>query len=181
MSEQEMLENEITPEEDNRADDLPGREDADHLPTKPGWRVILNGIFYAAFCVIMAVIVIVTLSTPGVNVFGWLFVIVFAIGAFAAGYTCYDEFRHLKGALALDKSEKLESVSILDNWSDNYVDGGIATRKEHFHVIYRYADGTQYAKHSVKKSDAPVLIAGTKIQVQYLEQDPTIFRPLFTE
>lgn len=181
MSEHEMLENEVTPEEESLTDDLPSHEDQDHLPTKPGWRVILSGIFYAAFCLLMAGVVIAALSGPGITGFGWFIIIVFAIGAFAAGYSCYDELRHLKNARALDKSEKLETVTILDNWMDHYEDGGIATRKEHFHIIYRYADGTQVAKHSVKKSDAPTLSAGTKIQVQYLEEDPTVYRPLFTE
>lgn len=180
MSEQEMLENEENVVEETE-NELPARNAEDHLPTKPGWKVILSGVFYAAFCLLLLGIVIAALNGPNISGFGWFIIVVFAIGAFAAGYSSFDEFRHLKGALALDKNGKLETVTILDDWTDQYEDGGIATRKNHFHIIYLYADGKHYAKHSVKKSDAPTLKTNTQIRVQYLPEDPKVYRTLMVE
>lgn len=181
MPEQEMLENDLNPVEEPQTDTIPPRDAEDHLPTKPGWKVILSGIFYAAFGLLLLGIVIAALTGAGVTGFGWFIIIVFGIGAFAAAYSSYDELRHLNGALALDKGGKIETVTIVDDWTDHYEDGGIATRKDHFHILYLYAGGSEYAKHSVKKSDAPVLKTNTKIRVQYLPEDPKIYRPLFGE
>lgn len=179
MSEQELLE----PQEEELNDSaIPARSAPDHLPTKAGWQVILSGIFYAAFGLLLLFVVVSAFLQPGrITGIGWFIIVVFVIGGLAALYSSFDELRHLKDALALDKNGKLETVTILDDWKDQYEDGGIATRKDHFHILYRYADGKEYAKHSVKKSAAPVLKAHTKLQVQYLPDNPKVYRPLMGE
>jgi len=179
MSEQEMLDPQAE-EFDESA--IPARNAPDHLPTKPGWKVILSGIFFAAFGVLLLAVVIAAFVQPGTITFiGWFIILIFVLGGGAALYSAYDEFRHLKDALALDKGGTLESVVILDDWKDQYDDGGIATRRDHFHVIYRYADGKEYAKHAIKKSDAPALKKNTRIQVQYLPEKPKVYRLLMGE
>jgi hypothetical protein len=180
MTEQELIKNETEPEEFESG--APARNAEDHLPTKPGWKVILSGIGFAAFSLLLLAVVITSLLQPGVITgFGWFIIVVFVIGAFASIYSAVDELRKLKPALALDKETRIETVPILDNWADNYLDGGIMNRKEVYHISYVYADGKEYAKHSIKKSLAPVLKAGLKIRVQYLQEDPKTYRPLFSE
>lgn len=184
MTEQEMIKNEpeVSGAVEANASGTPARNAQDHLPTKPGWKVILSGIGYIAFSLLLLAVVITSVAQPGrITGFGWFIIVVFVIGAIASVYSAFDELRKLKSALALDKVSRIETVTILDDWTDNYLDGGIMNRKEVYHISYLYADGKEYAKHSIKKTIAPMLKKNGKIRVQYLQEDPKIYRPIIGE
>ena len=184
MTEQENLNAETTEDPmDTAAAEIPARDAEDHLPYKPTWKIALSGVFYAAFSLLLIAAIISALMTAEGSIagLGWFIIVIFGLGALAGGYSSVDEFLHLKGAMALDKHGKVESVTILDDWKDHYVDGGIITRKEIYHIIYKYADEQEYAKHSIRRPMAVAVKTGRKIKVQYLPDNPKVFRPIIGE
>lgn len=154
----------------------------DHLPVKPTWRVIFSGVLYALFGAMLAFVVISALVHPEpVHILGWVIIGLFSLGALAGFYSAYDELRHINEARALDQNPVEESVKVIDNWSDRYLDGGVANRKQVHHLLYLYAGGQQYAKHSVPRSVAEIFKTGSYIRVQYLKDNPAVFRPILGE
>jgi hypothetical protein len=154
----------------------------DHLPVKPTWRVIFIGVLYALFGALLALVVISALVQPeSIHILGWVITGLFALGALAGFYSAYDELRHINQARALDREAVEESVKVIDNWSDRYLDGGVANRKLVHHLLYLYAGGQHYAKHSVPRSVAETFKTGSYIRVKYLKDNPTVFRPVLGE
>ena len=154
----------------------------DHLPVKPTWRVIFVGVLYALFGALLAFVVINVFVQPEpVHILGWVISGLFALGALAGFYSAYDELRHINEARALDRAAVEESVKVIDNWSDRYLDGGVMNRKQVHHLLYLYAGGKHYAKHSVPRSVAEMFKTGSYIRVQYLQDNPAVFRPILGE
>jgi hypothetical protein len=49
------------------------------------------------------------------------------------------------------------------------------------HLLYLYAGGQHYAKHSVPRSVAETFKTGSYIRVKYLKDNPAVFRPVLGE
>ena len=170
-----------SPETEDGEPELPNHESNDHLPIKATWQVIVYSLFYFAFgtfLIIVSLNLVFSQKETGeaINLFGWVFVIFFLIGGLASLYSTYDEFRHLKNARLLDSEGVTFKATILDNWVDHYQDGGFLGRKKVHHLLYLYNDEKNYAKHSVNQSMSKTLPTGSSITVEYLQDNPEIFR-----
>ncbi|MCD4751926.1 MAG: DUF3592 domain-containing protein [Anaerolineaceae bacterium] len=170
-----------SPETEDAEPDMPNHESNDHLPIKSTWQVILYSLFYFAFGTFLTVVslnLIFSQKETGeaINLFGWVFIIFFLIGGLASLYSTYDEIRHLKNARLLDNEGVSFQATILDNWVDHYQDGGFLGRKKVHHLLYFYNDEKNYAKHSVNQSMSKTLHTGSSITVEYLQENPEVFR-----
>jgi len=170
-----------SPETEDVESDIPNHESKDHLPIKSTWQVILYSLFYFAFGTFLTVVslnLVFSQKETGeaINLFGWVFIIFFLIGGLASLYSTYDEVRHLKNARLLDNEGVSFQATILDNWVDHYQDGGFLGRKKVHHLLYFYNDEKNYAKHSVNQSMSKTLHTGSSITVEYLQENPEVFR-----
>lgn len=156
---------------------LPAHDAADHLPIKQTWQIILMGIFYLAFgFLLVGLSASLIFTTEKVNLFGIVFIIFFLLGGLAALYSAVEEFRHLKDSRRLDQDGIEFKAKIAETWEDNYEDGGILVRKKVQHILYLYNDDKNYAKHAINRSLSKALQAGGWMTIEYLPDEPEIFR-----
>lgn len=177
----EELNQEIIDESEEEESNIPDRRAKDHLPVKSTWQVIALGVFYSLLGVALTwlMVYLFTGSDGPLSWITWVSAIFIVLGTFSAYYTAWDELRHIKHALLLDKQGVLVKARIIDRWTDNYADGGILTRKKVSHILYTYQDNQHYGKHSITKGLYKSIRSSGWVEILYLPENPEIFRMNF--
>ncbi|MBN2047561.1 MAG: hypothetical protein JW750_06965 [Anaerolineaceae bacterium] len=155
----------------------PNRESQDRIPVKDTWRIIANTALYAVTAVILLVLMFMLIfDNEPKTLFGWVVIGFFTLAGIAGIYAAYDEVKHLKNAIRLDKEGIEVTATLIDRWRDNYLDYGIASRKKVHHFLYVYVDD-HYGKHMVSKTLYQHIKKGSWLKITYLPDRPDIFRP----